>query len=844
MALRVSFSFTSHSPCQQNHTPKPFSPRTFSSTSLPKASFSNQKQNPESIDDSRKETLTLSHGSSKRRKLSLSVLALLINGSLPNLSNNSILAQELELARYTDSKEGFTLLTPSSYVKVDKAGATVLFEEVNKGSNNIGVVVTPVRLASLGEFGSPQFVADKLIQAEKKKESTKDAEVISVAERSGHGGLQVYEFEYKVDSTRGGMKRIFSAVFVSSKKLYLLNIAHSDKPESPLDTDTRTILEEHDTGRASENWEDSISVMLKAYLAEYFRHGPALHHGGRDVRNKLGTLERDIGTTASSWSIYCPGGMEYRRPEAAQVEEMDPGEKRLNELGYKQELRREMTLFKTLAISFSTMTLFTGITPLYGSSLLYAGPASLVWGWVVVSFFTWFVGIAMAEICSSFPTTGSLYFWAAHLAGPRWGPFASWCCAWLETIGLVAGIGTQAYAGSQTLQSIILLCTGTNKNGGYFAPKWLFLCMYIGLTLIWAVLNTFALEVIAFIDVISIWWQVIGGLVIVIMLPLVSLTTKSASYVFTHFETAPDSTGISSKPYVVVLSFLVSQYSLYGYDAAAHLTEETKGADKNGPIAILSSIGIITVFGWAYILALTFSIQDFGYLYDTSNETAGAFVPAQILYDAFHGRYHNSAGAIVLLFIIWGSFFFGGLSITTSAARVVYALSRDEGIPFSSIWRKIHPKHKVPSNAVWLCAAICILLGLPILKVNVVFTAITSICTIGWVGGYAVPIFARIVMDEKNFKAGPFYLGRARRPVCIIAFLWICYTCSVFLLPTYYPLSWNTFNYAPVAIGVGLSLIMLWWILDARKWFKGPVRNIDISNGKKGQARNMNPAIV
>ncbi|KAJ6908225.1 hypothetical protein NC651_018614 [Populus alba x Populus x berolinensis] len=837
MALQVSFSFTSHSSCQQNHTPKLFSPKTFSSTSLPKASFSNQKQNPESIDDSQKETLMLSLGSSKRRKLNLSVLALLINGSLPNLSNNSILAQELELARYTDSKEGFTLLTPSSYVKVDKAGATVLFEEVNKGSNNIGVVVTPVRLASLGEFGSPQFVADKLIQAEKKKESTKDAEVISVAERSGHGGLQVYEFEYKVDSTRGGMKRIFSAAFVSSKKLYLLNIAHSDKPESPLDTDTRTILEEDDTGRTSENWEDSISVMLKAYLAEDLGMGP-----------------RHTFHLYLNWRYY-PGGMEYRRPEEAQVEEMDPGEKRLNELGYKQELRREMvfvnldsslynnlrfcssfvhvlTLFKTLAISFSTMTLFTGITPLYGSSLLYAGPASLVWGWVVVSFFTWFVGIAMAEICSSFPTTGSLYFWAAHLAGPRWGPFASWCCAWLETIGLVAGIGTQAFAGSQTLQSIILLCTGTNKNGGYFAPKWLFLCMYIGLTLIWAVLNTFALEVIAFIDVISIWWQVIGGMVIVIMLPLVSLTTKSASYVFTHFETAPASTGISSKPYVVVLSFLVSQYSLYGYDAAAHLTEETKGADKNGPIAILSSIGIITVFGWAYILALTFSIQDFGYLYDTSNETAGAFVPAQILYDAFQGRYHNSAGAIVLLFIIWGSFFFGGLSITTSAARVVYALSRDEGVPFSSIWRKIHPKHKVPSNAVWLCAAICILLGLPILKVNVVFTAITSICTIGWVGGYAVPIFARIVMDEKNFKPGPFYLGRARRPVCIIAFLWICYTCSVFLLPTFYPLSWNTFNYAPVAIGVGLSLIMLWWILDARKWFKGPVRNIDISNGK------------
>lgn len=66
----------------------------------------------------------------------------------------------------------------------------------------------------------------------------------------------------------------------------------------------------------------------------------------------------------------------------------------------------------------------------------------------------------------------------------------------------------QAYAGSQVLQSIILLCTGTNTGGGYLAPRWLFLVMYIGLTLIWAVLNTFALEVIAFLDVISMWWQV------------------------------------------------------------------------------------------------------------------------------------------------------------------------------------------------------------------------------------------------------------------------------------------------------------------------------------------------
>ncbi|KAK0576560.1 hypothetical protein LWI29_019636 [Acer saccharum] len=498
--------------------------------------------------------------------------------------------------------------------------------------------------------------------------------------------------------------------------------------------------------------------------------------------------------------------------------EIDSGEKRLNELGYKQELRREMTLFKTLAITFSSMAVFTG-TPLYGPSLRYAGPASLIWGWVVVTFFTWFVGIAMAEICSSFPTTGSLYFWAAHLSGPKWGPFASWCCAWLEAIGCISGIGAQAYSGSQTLQMIILLSTGTNKGGGYFASRTVFLAMYVCLTIIWAVLNTFSLQVIAFLDIISIWWQIIGVLVVIIMLPLVARPTQPFSYVFTRFEMSPESTGVSSIPYAVILSVLLSNYSLYGYDTAAHLTEETKGADRIGPAAILSSIGIITVFGWAYNLALTFSIK-----------VGGALVPAQIIYDAFHGRFQSSTGAVVFLCIIWGSFFFCGLSVTTSAARVVYALSRDNGLPFSRIWRRVHPKYKVPRNAVWLCAVICIILGLPILKVDVIFTAIISISTIGWVGGYAVPIFARLVMNEKNFKPGPFYLGRARRPICLVAFLWICYTCSAFLLPTLYPIRWTTFNYAPIALGLALTLILLWWFLDARKWFKGPVRNIDMQN--------------
>ncbi|KAK9291465.1 hypothetical protein L1049_019413 [Liquidambar formosana] len=173
MALRICFALSNHETLLPKSMPK-------AHTNVPRK----QKQPQENRNDPRKET-PLSSLYMSKRKLNLSIVAVMLYASLPQNTHKAMSEEQQELERYTDSKEGFTLLKPSSWVKVDKAGATVLFEEANVGSNNVGVVVSPVRLTRLGEFGSPQFVADKLIQAEKRKESTKDAEVIGVAERSG-----------------------------------------------------------------------------------------------------------------------------------------------------------------------------------------------------------------------------------------------------------------------------------------------------------------------------------------------------------------------------------------------------------------------------------------------------------------------------------------------------------------------------------------------------------------------------------------------------------------------------------------------------------------------------------
>lgn len=117
-------------------------------------------------------------------------------------------------------------------MQVEKAGATVLFEDPAKRGNTIGVVVNPVRIASLKDFGNPDVVADRLIAAERKKPSTNDAQLVRVLERQAQGDTPLYILEYTLDSTRG-QKRVLSAVTVASKKLYILNITYVDSPAAP-----------------------------------------------------------------------------------------------------------------------------------------------------------------------------------------------------------------------------------------------------------------------------------------------------------------------------------------------------------------------------------------------------------------------------------------------------------------------------------------------------------------------------------------------------------------------------------------------------------------------------------
>lgn len=502
----------------------------------------------------------------------------------------------------------------------------------------------------------------------------------------------------------------------------------------------------------------------------------------------------------------------------------DSGHARLHELGYKQELKRSLSLVSNFAFSFSIISILTGVTTLYNTGLTYGGPASASIGWLVTAFFTMFVGLSMAEICSAYPTSGGLYYWSAKLSGKDWAPLASWTTGWFNIVGQWAVTTSVDFSFAQLLQVIVLLGTGGNNGGGYRASKYVVICFHGGVLLIHGIINSLSITWLSFFGQLGAAWNVIGVFVLMILIPAVATEKANLKFVFTHFNTE-NGVGIHNKFYIFVVGLLMSQYSIVGYDASAHMTEETKDADKNGPKGIISAIGISIIFGWAYLLGITFAVTNIPYLLSSDND-AGGYAIAEVFYLSFKSRYGSGIGGIICLGIIAVAVFLCGISCVTSNSRMAYAFSRDGAMPFSPLWHKLN-KQDVPVNAVWLSVLMSFCMALPSLGSIVAFQAMVSIATIGLYIAYVLPTLFRVTLARKSFVPGPFSLGRYSIFVGWIAVLWVATITVLFSLPVAYPITKDTLNYTPVAVGGLLILILSSWIISARYWFKGPITNLD-----------------
>jgi amino acid transporter len=253
-------------------------------------------------------------------------------------------------------------------------------------------------------------------------------------------------------------------------------------------------------------------------------------------------------------------------------------------------------------------------------------------------------------------------------------------------------------------------------------------------------------------------------------------------------------------------------------------TEETVDADKNGPRGIISAIGISILFGWGYILGISYAVTDIPSLLSETNNSGG-YAIAEIFYLAFKNRFGSGTGGIVCLGVVAVAVFFCGMSSVTSNSRMAYAFSRDGAMPMSPLWHKVNSR-EVPINAVWLSALISFCMALTSLGSIVAFQAMVSIATIGLYIAYAIPIILRVTLARNTFVPGPFSLGKYGMVVGWVAVLWVVTISVLFSLPVAYPITAETLNYTPVAVAGLVAITLSYWLFSARHWFTGPISNI------------------
>src|SRR5438309_4516088 len=322
----------------------------------------------------------------------------------------------------------------------------------------------------------------------------------------------------------------------------------------------------------------------------------------------------------------------------------------LHRMGYAQELARRMSTFSNFAVSFTIISILSGCLTLYAYGVTAGGPGVMTIGWRLVGIFVTLVGLAMAEVCSSSPAAGGLYYWAAKLGGNNSAAW-SWFTGWFNLLGQIAVTAGIDFGGAFFMSALF------NQLFNYTLDPPHIIAVYAVILFAHGLLNTFGIRLVALLNDISVWWHLVGVVVIVGALFFIpgsglgpaGTTHQSLSFVFTGFV---NNTGFSfarASIYVFLIGLLLAQYTFTGYDASAHMTEETNNAAVAGPRGIVWSIVISLFAGWLLLIGVTSAIQDY------ATEVAAVVPPAQIFVDAVG----KNLGTFLLLIVVVAQFCWG-----------------------------------------------------------------------------------------------------------------------------------------------------------------------------------------
>jgi len=446
--------------------------------------------------------------------------------------------------------------------------------------------------------------------------------------------------------------------------------------------------------------------------------------------------------------------------------------------------------FSNFAISFSIISILTGAVTLYGYGLEMGGPLEMTLGWPLATIFTLTVAASMAELCSAYPTAGAMYHWAADLGGRG----AGWYVAWLNIFGLIAAQAGINYSCAQFLLPFLGV-SSTARN---------LLLMFVFILITQGVLNHYGVKLVSTLNDLSVSVHIIGVVVLVAALFLLA-PKQPVSFLFESVN----SNGRSPYWWAFVLGLLQAQWTYTGFDASAHLAEETEDPRRRAPWGIVLSVAVSGVVGYLLLISLTLAIRTIpGAL--GAKDAQGNAIPAviAILGSALGAKAGNAMAALASM-AMW----FCGLSCITSASRALYSLARDEGTPASRLLRTVNRSHGTPAAAIWAIVAASIAAMIWTKAVPVV----TSLSTVALYLAYVIPVALGLRARYSGSdwpKSAVWSLGRFGPAVNVVAIVFAVFICFVLVMPP------NELAGETLA-GLLLALSAL-YVGIARRRYKGP----------------------
>ncbi|KAF1999514.1 amino acid transporter [Amniculicola lignicola CBS 123094] len=487
-------------------------------------------------------------------------------------------------------------------------------------------------------------------------------------------------------------------------------------------------------------------------------------------------------------------------------------------LGYKSEFKREFSLFTTFCVSFAVL----GLLPSFASTLYYgmgyAGTAGMTWGWIIAMVGIQSVAMSMAELCSSMPTSGGLYYAAAVLAPPGWGPFAAWITGWSNWLAQVTAAPSVNYG-----TSAMILASASIQNPSYVPTDYQTFLLTVFIMLIHGVMSSFPTKWLAQVNSFGSTFNFFALIIVIILIPAgtdrvargLPKFAPSSEVWGTIYEGTTFPPGIS-----VLMSFIGVIWTMSGYDSPFHLAEECSNANIASPRAIVMTSATGGVFGWFLQLVVAYTVVDIdGVLESDLGQPFAAYLVQCMP--------QKMALAILSLTIIAG--FAMGQGCMIAASRVTFAYARDDCFPFSNFIKVVNKKTATPVNAVWFNCIIGILLLLLIFAGSIAIGALFSIGAIAAFVAFTIPIFIRVFFVGNRFRAGPWHLGKFSIPLGVIASAFVIMMVPILCLPsvTGSDLTAEDMNWTCLVYGGPMLFVIIWWFISARKWFKGPKVNIE-----------------